>query len=132
MSRPRKKIDLAELEKLYQLQCTEKEVAAFLGISVKTLERRKKISKFAEAMDAAKAKGIVSVRRMLFGQAAKGNIAAIIFLAKNLLGYKDYAGLEHSGPGGGPLVPIDTARALLQTSAASRPTEDPDETPIAR
>jgi hypothetical protein len=132
MSRPRKKIDLAELEKLYQLQCTEKEVAAFLGISVKTLERRKKISKFAEAMDAAKAKGLVSVRRMLFGLAAKGNIAAIIFLAKNLLGYKDYAGLEHSGPGGVPLVPIDTARALLQTAVASRPAEDPDEIPIAR
>jgi hypothetical protein len=132
MARPRMKIDIAELEKLYQLQCTDKEVAAFLGISVKTLDRRKKIPKFSDAMNGAKAKGLVSVRRMLFSLGAKGNVAAAIFLAKNLLGYKDYAGLEHSGPGGGPLVPIDTARAILQTAAAARPIEDPDEIPIAR
>jgi hypothetical protein len=104
MARPRKKIDLGELEKLYQLQCTEKEVAAFLGISVKTLERRRQISKFAEAMEAAKAKGRVSVRRMLFALAAKGNVAAAIFLAKNTIGYKDYFANEHSGPDGGPIV----------------------------
>jgi hypothetical protein len=104
MARPRKKIDLNELEKLYTLQCTDKEVAAHLDVSVKTIERRKKIKKFAEAIDAAKAKGRVSVRRMLFSQGAKGNIAAAIFLAKNLLGYKDYFTNEHSGPDGGPIV----------------------------
>jgi hypothetical protein len=104
MARPRVKIDLGELEKLYQLQCTDKEVAAFLGISVKTLERRKKVAKFAEATDAAKAKGRVPVRRMLFALGAKGNVAAAIFLAKNLLGYKDYFTNEHSGPDGGPIV----------------------------
>jgi len=104
MARPRKKINLGELEKLYQLQCTDKEAAAFLEISVKTLERRKTIPKFAEAMDAAKAKGRVSVRRMLFALAAKGNVAAAIFLAKNTIGYKDYFTNEHSGPDGGPIV----------------------------
>src|ERR1700722_7163906 len=104
MARPKKKIDLNELEKLYTLQCTDKEVAAHLDVSVKTIERRKKIKKFAEAIDAAKAKGRVSVRRMLFSQGAKGNVAAAIFLAKNLLGYKDYFANEHSGPDGGPIV----------------------------
>ena len=59
MARPAKKIDLNELEKLYGMQCTDREVAAYLGISVKTLERRKKIQKFADVMDAAKAKGRV-------------------------------------------------------------------------
>ena|SRR5580704_5899850 len=103
MPRPKLRIEIAELEKLYQLQCTDKEVAAFLGISVKTLERRKKIQKFAEAMDGAKAKGRVSIRRMLFTLGAKGNVAAAIFLAKNLLGYKDYFTNEHSGPDGGPI-----------------------------
>lgn len=104
MARPTKKIDLIELERLYGLQCTDREVAAYLGISVKTLERRKKIQKFAEVMEGAKAKGRVSVRRMLFAQGAKGNVAAAIFLAKNLLGYKDYFANEHSGPDGGPIV----------------------------
>ena len=104
MARPVKKIDLTELEKLYGMQCTDREVAAYLGISVKTLERRKKIQKFADAMDGAKAKGRVSVRRMLFVLGAKGNIAAAIFLAKNVLGYKDYVSNEHSGPDGGPIA----------------------------
>jgi hypothetical protein len=113
MARPRKKIDLAELEKLYQLQCTEKEVAAFMGISVKTLERRKKIQKFAEAVDAAKAKGCVSVRRMLFAQGAKGNVAAAIFLAKNVLGYRDVLRNEQTGPDGSP-ISIDARPDLSQ------------------
>ena len=34
----------------------------------------------------------------------KGQPAANIFLAKNLLGYKDYFSNEHSGPDGGPIV----------------------------
>jgi hypothetical protein len=37
---------------------------------------------------------------MLFSQAAKGNIAAAIFLAKNILGYCDVLRNEHSGPEG--------------------------------
>jgi hypothetical protein len=94
------KIDLSELEKLYGLQCTDEEVAAFLGVSTRTLTRRRQAKKFAEAMDRAKAKGRVSVRRALFRQAANGNIAAAIFLAKNLLGYKDVVSNEHSGPDG--------------------------------
>lgn len=96
MARPKLKIDVAELEKLCTMQCTDEEVAAFLGISVKTLERRKHIKTFADTMEKAKSKGRVSVRRMLFSQAAKGNIAATIFLAKNVLGYRDALRNEHS------------------------------------
>ncbi len=51
MGRPRKKIDLVELEKLYGLQCTDKEVAAFLRISAETLERRKKTQKVANIVE---------------------------------------------------------------------------------
>jgi len=39
----------------------------------------------------------------LWGLAAKGNPAANIFLAKNLLGYKDYFASELSGPDGGAI-----------------------------
>jgi hypothetical protein len=100
MARPNVKIDVVEMEKLYGLQCTDEEVAAFLGISTRTLSRRRQVKKFAEAMDRAKAKGRVSVRRALFRLAASGNIAAAIFLSKNLLGYKDVVSNEHSGPDG--------------------------------
>lgn len=97
MARPRVKLDLVELEKLYGMQCTDDEVAAFLGISARTLARRKGVKKVAEIIDRAKAKGRVSVRRFLFRQAANGNVAAAIFLGKNHLGMRDVVTNEHSG-----------------------------------
>ena len=103
MGRPRVKIDPLELEKLYSMQCTDEEVAGFLGVSTRTLARRKQVKKFAEIVDRAKAKGKVSVRRSLFKLAANGNIAAAIFLAKNLLGMRDVVSNEHSGPDGSPI-----------------------------
>jgi hypothetical protein len=103
MARPEAKIDLVEMEKLYGMQCTDEEVAAFFGVSTRTIERRRKVKRFREAMDRAKAKGRVSVRRSLFRLANAGNIAAAIFLAKNLLGYRDVVNTEHSGVDGGPI-----------------------------
>jgi hypothetical protein len=100
MPRPRTKIDLVELEKLYGMQCTDEEVAAFVGVSPRTLARRRQNKKFADIADKAKAKGRVSVRRALFRLAAAGNIAAAIFLAKNLLGMRDVVSNELSGPDG--------------------------------
>jgi hypothetical protein len=97
-------IDLAELEKLYGMQCTDEEVAAFFGVSKRTIQRRRKTKSFGEAADRAKAKGRVSVRRNLFRLANAGNVAAAIFLAKNLLGYRDVVSNEHSGPDGGPIT----------------------------
>jgi hypothetical protein len=103
MARPETKIDLVELEKLCSMQCTDEEIAAFFGVSTKTVERRRKVERFREIMDNAKAKGRISVRRSLFRLAANGNIAAAIFLAKNLLGYRDVVNNEHSGLAGGPI-----------------------------
>jgi hypothetical protein len=39
-------IDLAEMEKLCGLQCTDEEMAAWFGISPRTIERRRKQSNF--------------------------------------------------------------------------------------
>src|SRR5215471_10817470 len=103
MARPKAKIDLDELEKLCALQCTDEEIASFLGVSTKTITRRRKIPRFSEAMDHAKAKGRVSVRRNLFRLANAGNVAAAIFLSKNLLGYRDVVNTEHTGMAGGPI-----------------------------
>ena len=97
------KINLAELEKLCGLQCTDVEIASFFTISVRTVERRKKQPAFAEAMERGKARGRLSLRRNLWGLAMNGNPSANIFLAKNLLGYKDYVANELSGPDGAPM-----------------------------
>src|SRR5258705_13438826 len=105
------KIDLAELERLCSIQCTDQELASFFEVDVRTIERRKKNSRFMAALERGRAKGRVSGRRMLFSLAAKGNVAAAIFLAKNLLGYKDYFSNEHSGPDGGP-IPVSVIEAL--------------------
>ena len=94
-------ISLEEVEKLAAIQCTDVEIAAFFGVSVRTIERRKSQAAFAEAIERGKAKGRVSLRRYLFALAAKGIPAAAIFLSKNLLGYKDYFANELSGPNGG-------------------------------
>jgi hypothetical protein len=103
MARPEAKIDLTELEKLCNMQCTDEEIAAFFGVNKRTIERRRKVAKFRDIMDRAKAKGRVSVRRHLFRQAAGNNVAAAIFLAKNLLGYRDVVNTEHTGLAGGPI-----------------------------
>jgi len=103
MPRPKSKIDLDELEKLCVMQCTDQEIAAFLGVSTRTIERRRKVPKFREVMERGRAKGRMSVRRNLFKLAGNGNLGANIFLAKNLLGYKDVVSNEHSGPEGGPI-----------------------------
>ena len=97
-------IDLEQVEKLCGLQCTDEELASFFGVSPRTIERRKNQPAFAEAVARGKAKGRLSLRRSLWGLAAKGNPAANIFLSKNLLGYTDYFRTEHSGPDGGPIV----------------------------
>jgi len=94
------RINIDDLEKLCALQCTDEEVAAFFGVSVRTIERRRRKPAFAEAMERGRAKGRLTLRRQLWGLAAKGNPAANIFLAKNLLGYRDVVSNEHSGPGG--------------------------------
>ena len=65
---------------------------------------------------AGRAKGRISVRRTLFSQAGKGSAAASIFLAKNLLGYRDVRRNEHSGPEGGPIV-MDGGLDLSRLSA---------------
>jgi hypothetical protein len=102
--RKRVNIDLEQVERLCAIQCTDEELASFFGVSPRTIERRKSQPAFTEAMARGKAKGRLSLRRKLHELVAKGNVAAAIFLAKNLLGYKDYFANELSGPNGDPIA----------------------------
>ena len=51
MARPEAKIDLPELEKLCTMQCTDEEIAAFFGVSSRTIVRRRQVKKFNEIME---------------------------------------------------------------------------------
>jgi hypothetical protein len=126
MPRPESRINLEELEKLCAMQCSDQEIAAYFGVSTRTIERRRKVEGFQEAMERGRAKGRLSVRRQLFKLANNGSLGATIFLAKNVLGYKDVMATEHSGPAGGPMevsladVLRERQRAHMEDADASQ------------
>src|SRR3977135_1233752 len=83
------KIDLAELERLSAMQCTDEEVAAWFGVTTRTIERRRKNAKFAEVMNRGRAKGRISVRRAQLKLLEAGNATMGVWLGKNILGQVD-------------------------------------------
>src|SRR5258706_12348477 len=103
MSGTTAKIDLVELEKLCSLQCTDEELAAWFGVSTRTLEKRRKQPRFAEIMARGRAKGRISVRRAQIKLLEAGNGTMGVWLGKQLLGQRDVITAEHVGGGGGPI-----------------------------
>ena len=85
----RTEIDMAELEKLCQLQATDEEIAAWFNVSTRTIERRRLEPEFAEVMTRGKARGRISVRRMQMKLLEEGNATMGVWLGKQLLGQAD-------------------------------------------
>src|ERR1700732_3227457 len=85
----RARIDLVELEKLCLLQCTDEEIAAWCGVSTRTIERRRLQKKFGDVMARGKAKGRISVRRMQMKLLQQGNATMGVWLGKQILGQAD-------------------------------------------
>ena len=84
--RPKKEIDYTAVEKLASIQCTQEEIANFLGISVRTLQRDEEFCRlYKKGMD----NGKMSLRRTQFKIAEKGNASMAIFLGKQYLGQRD-------------------------------------------
>jgi hypothetical protein len=96
-------IDLVELEKLCSLQCTDEEIAAWFGVSTRTIESRRKQPQFSEVMSRGKAKGRISVRRAQMKLLESGNGTMGVWLGKQLLGQRDVTPIELSGPHGEPV-----------------------------
>jgi hypothetical protein len=94
-------IDLKELEILCSLQSIDEEIASWFGVSVRTIQNRRKQTKFAEVMRRGKARGCVNVRRAQMKLLDAGNPAMAIWLGKVLLGQKDT--LQVTGANGGPI-----------------------------
>lgn len=82
---PRKIVDVDILKKLCEVQCTTKEMAYILGVSVDTLNRN-----YKEDMQLGKVMGKVALRRAQYRNAIeKNNVTMQIWLGKNILSQTD-------------------------------------------
>ncbi len=124
-------IDLEQLEKLCALQCTDVEIAAWFHVSLRTIEKRRRLPKFADAMQRGRAKGRISVRRHQMKLLEAGNATMAVWLGKQLLGQRDVITAEHVGSGGGPIqvavkpdlrrLNDDELRQLRELAVKTRP-----------
>lgn len=77
---------------LAEIQCTAQEIAHVMEMSIDTLERRlieRGYANFADFHKKHSDGGKVSVRRMQWQSAQKGNVAMQIWLGKQILGQAD-------------------------------------------
>lgn len=103
MGRPKIQIDYEAVKKLANIQCTQDEIAGFLGISTRTFQRDEKCM---ELYNQGRENGKISLRRMQWRHAEKSASMAI-FLGKQYLGQRDVVEEKNEG--------IDKVRELLQT-----------------
>jgi hypothetical protein len=82
-------INLAELEKLAAMQCTDEEMGGFFGVSTRTIERRRKYRVFAETIERGKARGRISLRRAQLKMVEDGSATMGIWLGKQFLNQTD-------------------------------------------
>ena len=83
--RPKIEIDYATVEKLANIQCTQDEIASFIGVSTRTLQRDEQ---FMELFNKGRESGKMSLRRIQWKHAEKSATMAI-WLGKQYLGQKD-------------------------------------------
>ena len=88
--RPPTPIDLDVVKKLANIQATDPEIAAWIGLSEDAFRVRKnKCEELQGVLKKGRADGRSSLRRMQFQTAEKGNPTMQIWLGKQLLGQRD-------------------------------------------
>lgn len=91
--RPKIEIDESILRNLCEIQCTVKEMAFVLGVSVDTLNRN-----YADVIQAGKSQGKIALRRAQWRNAIeKNNVTMQIWLGKNVLNQTDTPLDEEAG-----------------------------------
>ena len=83
--RPKKEINYETVEKLANIQCTQDEIASFLGISTRTFQRDEQ---FMELFNRGRENGKMSLRRIQWKHAEK-SVPMAIWLGKQYLGQRD-------------------------------------------
>ena len=88
MARPKLKFDVEQIKQLAAINCTNEEIAAVLGCSRDTIEKR-----FSAIIKAGKGTGRMSLKRRMWKSAMDGSVPMQIFLSKQMCGYSDK--IEH-------------------------------------
>lgn len=92
--RPKKEIDYQAVEKLANIQCTQEEIASFLDLSVRTLQRDEEFCRiYKKGQETSK----MSLRRMQYESAKKGNVTMQIWLGKQYLGQAENVEIQNDG-----------------------------------
>ncbi|HZL25106.1 MAG TPA: hypothetical protein VFC39_01095 [Acidobacteriaceae bacterium] len=87
--RPRAEVDLKQLEKLCELQCTQEELATFFRVSLSTIKRLAATPEVRQLIDRGAALGRIAVRRQQFKLLREGSATMAIWLGKQYLGQRD-------------------------------------------
>lgn len=115
-TKPKIEIDLKKVEEYAQFCDNEEEIALALGISVSTLNNRKKESEeFRAAIKRGKAKANVFVGGKLMQKIKDGDTASTIFYLKSRCGWRETNRTEITGLGGRAIemkAQIDDLRSL--------------------
>lgn len=100
MARPKIEIDFKIVKRLCGIQCTGEEIASVLQIDYDTLNARIKEEYkvgFSEYYKKESAVGKISLRRLQWKAADRGNVSMLIWLGKQYLGQTDkqeFSGIE--------------------------------------
>jgi len=91
-------VDPAKMEALGRISCTHEEIAAVLGMSVRTFRQRlSENEELRNLLEKARDEGKASLRRAQWKAALAGDRTMMIWLGKNTLGQSDRQAIEHSG-----------------------------------
>ncbi len=92
--RPKFNIDYDAVKKLSSIQCTQEEIASYLGCSVDTLQRD---NEFCGIYKDGMNEGRASLRRKQWKAVEDGNTTMLVWLGKQYLKQKDKIENEHKG-----------------------------------
>jgi hypothetical protein len=116
VGRPRFEFDLALVERLAQISCTDAEIAAACGCALSTFTLRKaEDAEFSDAIERARESGKSSLRRAQWKAALGGDRTMLIWLGKQHLGQSDKS--ELAGHGGGPISVERIERVIIDPAS---------------
>lgn len=93
--RPKIKLNYELIEKLSYIQCTQEEIASIVGVHRSTLLRDEE---FCRIYKKGIRSGKMSLRRLQWKSAEKGNVTMLIYLGKQYLGQREGIGVSFETP----------------------------------